>query len=355
MRLPDATNQMRLAPIRALRAVFSGVGQLTLAADRLREEDARLEAEESGEEQHDMLAAWDGRLSTSVRLITPAEPTGGEPPVQASQPGEPTPAKAPPAEPARADRPGKPTRPATRGGKKPADVKRAATATTGNTRKSRNTSRDRKSRNASSTSGTSSSSASRSGGTGNGRKSARSKNVAEPTRFRSLDLTGNVRMLTDEDAADLAVDRTGHGLTDAQALWPPARTQEPQSAGLTAATAAPSWSEAVPSWSSWSTSAATETPEVQPPATELAPAAPAPAVAAPAPAAPAPAMPAASDLPISGYDGLSLASLRARLRNLDPAELANLLAHERSHANREDVVTMFERRIIKLEEAEAAG
>src|SRR5262249_10218531 len=40
VRLPDANDQIRLAPVRALRAVFSGVGQLLLAADRLREEDA---------------------------------------------------------------------------------------------------------------------------------------------------------------------------------------------------------------------------------------------------------------------------------------------------------------------------
>jgi hypothetical protein len=53
-------------------------------------------------------------------------------------------------------------------------------------------------------------------------------------------------------------------------------------------------------------------------------------------------------LPIDGYDGLSLASLRARLRNLDAGQLRVLIDHERSQANRVDVVTMFERRIVKL-------
>src|SRR5260370_23305654 len=35
VRLPEAGEQIRLAPIRALRAGFSGVGHLLLAADRL--------------------------------------------------------------------------------------------------------------------------------------------------------------------------------------------------------------------------------------------------------------------------------------------------------------------------------
>ncbi|MGN6791679.1 MAG: hypothetical protein ACTHJW_04735 [Streptosporangiaceae bacterium] len=58
---------------------------------------------------------------------------------------------------------------------------------------------------------------------------------------------------------------------------------------------------------------------------------------------------AAADLPVPGYDGLSLASLRARLRNLDTRQLRMLLEYERSVANRADIVTMFERRIAKIE------
>ncbi len=70
--------------------------------------------------------------------------------------------------------------------------------------------------------------------------------------------------------------------------------------------------------------------------------------AAPA-ATPAPATPAA-ELPIAEYDGLSLPSLRARLRQFSVDQLEILIAHERSSANRPDVVTMFERRIVKLNE-----
>ncbi len=55
-----------------------------------------------------------------------------------------------------------------------------------------------------------------------------------------------------------------------------------------------------------------------------------------------------ANLPIDGYGELSLPSLRARLRNLDVDQLQVLVDHERSQANRADVVTMFERRIVKL-------
>ena len=64
------------------------------------------------------------------------------------------------------------------------------------------------------------------------------------------------------------------------------------------------------------------------------------------------AAPAAStgELPVPNYDDLTIASLRARLRNLSADQLAQLADYEKSHANREDVVQMFERRIAKLAE-----
>jgi hypothetical protein len=55
------------------------------------------------------------------------------------------------------------------------------------------------------------------------------------------------------------------------------------------------------------------------------------------------------ELPLIGYDDLSLASIRARLRNLDVGQLRVLAEYERSHAERPDVLGMFERRIEKLE------
>jgi hypothetical protein len=94
--------------------------------------------------------------------------------------------------------------------------------------------------------------------------------------------------------------------------------------------------------------------EAETPAPEPAAAAPEPATAAPEPATPAPepvaaAEPAATAAPLPNYDELSVASLRARLRNLDAAQVKELAEYERAHAARADVLTMFERRIAKLE------
>jgi hypothetical protein len=87
--------------------------------------------------------------------------------------------------------------------------------------------------------------------------------------------------------------------------------------------------------------------EAETPAPEPAAAAPEPATAAPEPVAAA--EPAATAAPLPNYDELSVASLRARLRNLDAAQVKELAEYERAHAARADVLTMFERRIAKLE------
>jgi hypothetical protein len=57
----------------------------------------------------------------------------------------------------------------------------------------------------------------------------------------------------------------------------------------------------------------------------------------------------AADLPLPNYDALSLASIRARLRGLDVAQLKVLLDYEAAAAERAEVLRMFERRIEKLE------
>ena len=81
--------------------------------------------------------------------------------------------------------------------------------------------------------------------------------------------------------------------------------------------------------------------------------APATAAEAPAPEASAPVS-AAAGLPVPSYDELSIASLRARLRALDAAQVRDLLDYERAHASRANVITMFERRLAKLEGTENA-
>ena len=123
------------------------------------------------------------------------------------------------------------------------------------------------------------------------------------TRWRSLDQTGNVRVLSEEDAADA----------------------EPPEAEATAA----------PSPAAESSAAQ---PVAEPPVTE---------------AVTEPAATGQDALPVPNYDDLSLASLRARLRNLDQSQVRMLLDYEKAHAGRADVLTMFERRITKLESGEA--
>jgi hypothetical protein len=59
--------------------------------------------------------------------------------------------------------------------------------------------------------------------------------------------------------------------------------------------------------------------------------------------------PGPAELPVPNYDDLSLASLRARLRTLDSGQLLMLLDYEKANAARPAVLTMFERRISKLE------
>jgi hypothetical protein len=57
----------------------------------------------------------------------------------------------------------------------------------------------------------------------------------------------------------------------------------------------------------------------------------------------------ATGAPLPNYDELSIASLRARMRNLDVAQLRQLTEYEKAHAARADVLAMFGRRIAKLE------
>jgi hypothetical protein len=64
---------------------------------------------------------------------------------------------------------------------------------------------------------------------------------------------------------------------------------------------------------------------------------------------PEPAVASAGSAPLPNYDALTVASLRARLRNLDIVQVRQLAEYERAHAGREDVLGMYERRIAKLE------
>src|SRR5687768_13116990 len=62
------------------------------------------------------------------------------------------------------------------------------------------------------------------------------------------------------------------------------------------------------------------------------------------------------DLPLPDYDHLNVGSLTSRIRTLDHADLTTLLAYEKAHANRFQVVTVMESRLAGLKEgAEPSG
>jgi hypothetical protein len=119
--------------------------------------------------------------------------------------------------------------------------------------------------------------------------------VAPPgSRWRSLDKTGNVRLLSDEDVDD-----------DYDVLPEPARAS---ARGKSAAAPLADQSDLTLRQA-----------------------------------------PAKQTLPLANYDDLSLASIRARLRGLDVSQLRILAEYESKNAERPEVLGMFERRIEKLE------
>jgi hypothetical protein len=128
-------------------------------------------------------------------------------------------------------------------------------------------------------------------------------------RTRDFDKTGNVRLLDDAETSAAAP------------VSPAAVSPAP------ATTATPAEADADADATATSAEAATATPA-------------APAVGS---------GPGNSSPPLPNYDELSVASLRARLRNLDVAQVRQLAEYERTHAARADVIVMFERRIAKLE------
>jgi len=93
----------------------------------------------------------------------------------------------------------------------------------------------------------------------------------------------------------------------------------------------------------------TAAPETAAPETAV-PETAAPETAVPETAAPETAAPqGAVESPLPNYDGLTIASVRARLRNLSVAQLNQLIEYEKANAGREDFIAMFERRIAKIE------
>lgn len=153
----------------------------------------------------------------------------------------------------------------------------------------------------------------------------------DESRWRSLDETGNVRVLSQHEvarpakppAAEPAADLGAH--PDPAGAQPTTDTKPPDEAGQTT-TAEPA-------------------DEAGPPGSDP--------IAAPEPRSADETGPDKAALPVPNYDDLTVASLRARLRNLDSAQVRALLDYEKANAGRAAVLTMYERRIAKLESLEA--
>jgi hypothetical protein len=124
-----------------------------------------------------------------------------------------------------------------------------------------------------------------------------------------------------------------------------ATTPAPEDAAAPKDTATPETVVAETTTESETVAATTE------PAAEAEPVAAEPAaepVAAAEPAAAAAEPEAGGALPLANYDELSVASLRARLRNLSNDDLGQLMTYERAHQNRPEVIKMFQNRLIKM-------
>jgi hypothetical protein len=165
---------------------------------------------------------------------------------------------------------------------------------------------------------------------------------AEPSRWRSLDKTGNVRLLDGDEEQDdedvpvvtQAVPEPAPAAPAPPAEYTPTEVVPAVAVPAEPAAAGPAPAGPAPAAPTLSEVTAQEPVPVEPPHSE-----PAPAVVADSQA-----------LPVPNYDQLSVASLRARLRVLDAGQVQTLLDYEKAHESRPAVITLFERRLTKLDE-----
>jgi hypothetical protein len=169
--------------------------------------------------------------------------------------------------------------------------------------------------------------------------------VADRIKNRATD-TNHAPSAAAPEPADAASETAAAAPADAAAAESaPAAGTAPVTPDASAATPATAPPTATPA-----TAASAATPATAPPTATPATAA---SAATPATAASAAVAPAAGDLPVANYDELSVASLRARMRGLNAAQLRILIGYESTHAERGTVLAMFERRLAKVEAGEA--
>jgi len=193
--------------------------------------------------------------------------------------------------------------------------------------------------------------------------------VRDETRWRSLDTTGNVRLLSEDEAAR-AEPSVARGSLSPETTPAPAGAAAPAPAADSAPAPAAELNLAAEAPEATEPAAVAEVIEpgetvevIEPAATEEAiePSAPAEAAEAAAaaqtgpevPGEPALAVISQATLPVPNYDNLTIASLRARLRGLDRSQVQLLHDYEKANAGRPEILTMFERRIAKLDSGRA--
>jgi hypothetical protein len=159
-------------------------------------------------------------------------------------------------------------------------------------------------------------------------------------RWRSLDKTGNVRLIPESDATAPAPASAAPPAEAPPADAPPADAQPAEAAPADAAPAGAAPDQALADETVADQPVADQAETEQPPA---------------APRAETPVVPAGADaagLPLSNYDSLTIASLRARLRVLSASQVTALLDYERATQARPAVISMFDRRLAKLTQEE---
>ena len=264
MRVPQVSERIKEAPAQALRGVFAGIGQLLLYTDKLRNKAP------FGQQVPHVRAPEPSQAATS--RTAPAEPVPDR--TAASEPAD----RDVVTEPAVTQTPGIPATPKT--------PKSSRAPATPKTPKSSRAPRTPKIPAAPET----------------------PKSPTAPGEIRDFDKTGNVRLITgDEARADDEPPTAEQPPPAVAAEAPPLTTEEPGPAQAAAEehTAASAGEPAAGS--------------------------------------------AEAGPPLPNYDQLSIASLRARLRNLDVTQVRGLVEYEKGHAGRADVIDMLERRIAKLE------
>jgi hypothetical protein len=287
MRVPQVSERIKEAPAQALRGVFAGIGQLLLITDKLRNK----------------APADIPHPRTPAAPQTPADATASGPADQQDEAAEPAPASSAPtgSAPAASTAAGSvaaasvPVESAV-AASAPAE---SASAETAGPKSAPPKSAPPKSAPPKSAGARSAPPKSAPSGP-TPAKAARAQAPKSPKLTRDFDKTGNVRLISDDGATTAAPDSTAT-----------ASAAPTASAVATASARAPAES----------TAAGSTTGE-----------------------------PTAGDsAPLPNYAELSVASLRARLRSLDVTQVRRLADYERAHAARGDVISMFERRIAKLE------